>query len=61
MCVYIHTQTHTDTDLDGVWNSPKCQGYICGRVVQVGSLQILEGAAGGEMEREKKGGWTADT
>lgn len=30
--------------------SPRCQGYICGRVVQVGSSKILEGAAGGERE-----------
>lgn len=48
------------THLDGVWNSPPCQGYICGRVVQVGSLRILEGAAGGEREREREGGWAAD-
>lgn len=32
--------------------SPQCQGYICGRVVQVGRSKILEGAAGGERERE---------
>lgn len=40
--------------------SPQCQGYICGRVVQVGSSEILEGAAGGEREREREGGWAAD-
>lgn len=56
-CVCICAHTH----LDGVWMSPQCQGYICGRVVQVGSSKILEGAAGGERgEREREGGWAAD-
>lgn len=36
--------------------SPRCQVYICGRVVQVGISKILEGAAGGEREREREGG-----
>ena len=36
--------------------STQCQGYICGRVVQVGSLKILEGAAGGEREKGREGG-----
>jgi len=37
--------------------SPRCQVYICGRVVQVGISKILEGAAG---EKEREGGWAAD-
>lgn len=50
MCVCaIRAHTH----LDSVWMSPQCQGYICGRVVQVGSLKTQEGAAGGERERKK--------
>lgn len=54
-CVCVHSVC-THAHLDGVWNSPQCQGYICGRVVQVGSLKILEGAAGGERKRGREGG-----
>lgn len=60
LCVFVRVRIHAHTHLDGVWMSPQCQGYICGRVVQVGSLKILEGAAGGEREREREGGWAAD-
>lgn len=56
--MYVRVSIRAHTHLDGVWMSPQCQVYICGRVVQVGISKILEGAAGGERERE--GGWAAD-
>lgn len=48
-CMCICANTH----LDGVWISPQCQSYICRRVVQVGSLKLVKGAAG-RRERERK-------
>lgn len=57
--MYVHVCICANTYLDGVWVSPRCQSYICRRAVQVGSLKILKGAAGGE--RERKRGRAADT
>lgn len=51
--MYVHVCICANTYLDGVWMSPWCQSYICRRVVQVGSLKILKGAAGGERERKR--------
>lgn len=54
----MHVSIRAHTHLDGVWMSPRCQVYICVRVVQVGISKRVEGAAGGE--RETEGGWAAD-
>lgn len=53
VCVCAHTH------LDGVWMSPRCQGYICGRVVQVGSSKYYREQQE-ERGREREGVWAAD-
>lgn len=59
--MYVRAGAYAPTHIWTVFGCPpQCQGYICGRVVQVGSSEILEGAAGGEREREREGGWAAD-
>lgn len=55
MCARVCAHTH----LDGVWMSPRCQGYICGRVVQVGSSKYYREQQE-ERGREKEGVWAAD-